>query len=78
MKSLTSATRYRVKVEQRISGSNCVTTVTFDGTEVFNLAHSCGSYTAETIQAWYGGNYYNGDGYRLADGFVDTFRFVWL
>ena len=77
MKSLTSATRYRVKVEQRISGSNCVTTVTFDGTEVFNLAHSCGSYTAETIQAWYGGNY-DSKNRRLADGFVDTFRFVWL
>ena len=46
--------------------------MTSGGTEYFTSVHSCGSYTAETIQAWYGGNY------GLADGNVDTFRFVWL
>ena len=61
------------KVDQRVWGTSCKTTLAISGTEIFSKVHPCTSYTYETIQAWYGGSYST-----VADGYVDNFCFVWL
>ena len=70
-----TGTSWKIKVEQRYSGSDCVTTFhsTVSGAESYSVTHACGSYTHETTKVWMEGNHGN-----TQYGQVDNFYFVWL
>ena len=72
---MTNGKWYAIKVEQRLSGSSCVTTFHLSGTEIFNEVHTCGSYTTETTKLWAAGYRSAGD---YASGSISHFRFIWL
>ena len=72
---MTNGKWYAIKVEQRLSGSLCVTTFHLSGAEIFNEVHTCGSYTTETTKLWAAGYRSSGD---YASGSISHFRFIWL
>ena len=72
---MTNGKWYAIKVEQRLSGSLCVTTFHLSGAEIFNEVHTCGSYTTETTKLWAAGYRSAGD---YASGSISHFRFIWL
>ena len=73
---MTNGKWYAIKVEQRLSGSLCVTTIHLTHTEIFNEVHTCGSYSTATTRIWASGN--NDSGHISASGPISHFRFVWL
>ena len=72
---MTNGKWYAIAVEQRLSGSSCVTTLHLTHTEIFNEVHTCGSYTSATTKIWAAGYRSSGD---YASGQISHFRFVWL
>ena len=75
LRSLTTTSYQRLKIEYRLSGASCLTIMHFQGTEILNKLHNCGSYTTGDTKVWAAG--YHSSGHQ-AIGWVDTFNFVWL
>ena len=61
------------KVDQRLSGSDCITTLYLSMNKIFETTHSCGSYTSETTSIWVGGQRSD-----ITTGTISSLRFVWL
>ena len=70
-----TGTSWKIKVEQRYSGSDCVTTFhsTVSGAESYAVSHACGSYTHAISKVWM-----EGSSSHTQNGQVDNFYFVWL
>ena len=75
LRSLTTTSYQRLKIEQRLSGNSCLTIMHIQGTEIYNKIHDCASYTTGDTYVHSGGTHANG---YQAIGRIDTFNFVWL
>ena len=74
LRSLTTTSYQRFKVEHRLSGNSCLTILHIGGTEIYNNIHDCGSYTVGDTHVYAPPS---SGGYQ-AIGWVDEFYFVWL
>ena len=77
LRSLTTTSYQRFKVEHRLSGNSCLTIIHIKGTEIYNKIHDCASYTTGGTGTYVYAGGYSSSGYQ-AIGWVDTFNFVWL
>ena len=75
LRSLSTTSYRRFKVEHRLSGNSCLTIIHEGGTEIYNKIHDCGAYTTGDTHIHAGG-YHSSN--NQAIGWVDTFNFVWL
>ena len=79
LRSLTTTSYQRFKVEHRLSGNSCLTIIHVSGTELYNEIHDCGSYTTGDTFVHAPGTHASHHASPIqAIGWIDTMNFVWL